>query len=251
MALTRALAALALTALLALPAQAERLVSVVSNPNVQITSSFDGAELSLFGNIEDTDQASDSPYHVIVTVTGPLQDRVAWLKTNNFGFWTNTHHVAFEKFPSFYAVISSGKLDSITTPAVLAEKAVLPESQAYKAADARDFQAAQFSAELVRLMTEDGHFVVRENGVRFLSDTAYVLDLSLPSDVANGPFLVHTMVLKDRIVVAERNESFAVRKTGFEDFVFAASRRQPLLYGLMCVVLALGTGWLAGVAFRR
>lgn len=240
-----------LTMLIAMPVQAERLVSVVSNPNVQITSSFDGAELSLFGNIEDAGDTSDSPYHVIVTVTGPLQDRVTWLKTNNFGIWSNTDHVEFEKFPSFYAVVSSGRIDSITTPAFLAESAILPESQAYRAAEARDFKAAQFSRELVRLMTEEGHFFINENGVRFLSDTAYVLNLSLPSDVANGPFLVHTMVLRDRVVVAERHESFAVRKTGFEDFVFAASRRQPLLYGLMCVVLALGTGWLAGVAFRR
>jgi len=243
-----ALLALMLVAM-ASPVAAERLVSVVSNPNVQITSSFDGAELSLFGNIEEGDGAG--PYHVIVTVTGPLQDRVARLKTNNFGIWTNTDSVDFEKFPSFYAVISSGKIDGITTPAFLAETALMPESQAYKAAKARDFRAAQFSDELVRLMTEDNHFVVREDGVRFLSDTAYTLSLSLPSDVANGPFLVHTLVLKDRVVVAERNESFAVRKTGFEDFLFGASRRQPLLYGLVCVLLAIGTGWLAGVAFKR
>ena len=44
---------------------------------------------------------------------------------------------------------------------------------------------------------------------------------------------------------------WSASKTGFENFVFVASRQQPLLYGLVCVVLALGTGWLAGVVFRR
>jgi hypothetical protein len=42
-----------------------------------------------------------------------------------------------------------------------------------------------------------------------------------------------------------------VRKSGFENFVFVASRQQPLLYGIVCVLLALGTGWLAGVVFKR
>jgi hypothetical protein len=69
--------------------------------------------------------------------------------------------------------------------------------------------------------------------------------------VANGPFLVNTLVLKDGEVVAERSEGFSVRKSGFENFVFVMSRQQPLLYGIVCVILALGTGWLAGVVFRR
>jgi hypothetical protein len=42
-----------------------------------------------------------------------------------------------------------------------------------------------------------------------------------------------------------------VRKSGFENFVYVMSRQQPLLYGIACVLLALGTGWLAGVVFRR
>ena len=36
-----------------------------------------------------------------------------------------------------------------------------------------------------------------------------------------------------------------------KNFVFVASKQQPLLYGIVCVILALGTGWLAGVVFRR
>jgi hypothetical protein len=106
-------------------------------------------------------------------------------------------------------------------------------------------------AKAQRLMTEQGHFALKEDAVRFLSTSAYVAQVTLPSDVANGPFIAHTLVLKDKQIVAERTEGFAVRKTGFENFVFVASKQQPLLYGIVCVVLALGTGWLAGVVFRR
>jgi uncharacterized protein (TIGR02186 family) len=239
--------------LLAAPAAGEKLVSTVSSSQVLITSSFDGATLSLFGSIEpDVGGApATGPYNVIAIITGPLQDRVTRLKTNRFGIWTNTEDVVFRHFPSFYAVVASGKLDAIASPAVLAEYTVLPEDQARLAAQETGAKAERFSLELVRLMKQDKHFVLREDGVRFLSSNAYAVNVALPSDVANGPFLVHTLVLKDGALVAERSEGFSVRKSGFENFVFVMSRQQPLLYGIVCVILALGTGWLAGVVFRR
>ena len=237
----------------AAPAGAETLVSTVSNPNVQITSSFDGATLSLFGSIEaDPGGAPPAgPYNVIVVVTGPLQDRVTRIKTNNFGIWSNTDQVNFQHFPSFYAVVSSGKLEVIAPEELLTEYAIPPEEQARLAAQSSGLKGERFGIELVRLMAEDGHFILRDDGVRFLSDTAYAVNLTLPSDVANGAFIVRTLVLKDKLLVAERSESFSVRKSGFENFVFVASRQQPLLYGIVCVILALSTGWLAGVVFRR
>ena len=239
--------------LFASPVGAEKLASTVSTANVQITSSFDGAVLSLFGNIEaDTpDIALNGPYNVIVVVTGPLQDRVARLKTNRFGIWTNTDQVVFKQFPSFYSVISSGKLDLIASEELLAEEVVSPDDQARASAQNAGLKGEMFGGELVRLMTEEGHFAVNEIGVQFLSATAYVAQLTLPSDVTNGPFLAHTLVLKDKQLVAEGTQGFSVRKTGFENFVFVSSRQYPLLYGIVCVLLALGTGWLAGVVFKR
>lgn len=243
----------ALLIVLTAPASAETLVSTVSSSQVLITSSFDGATLSLFGSIEPDESGApaDGPYNVITVITGPLQDRVTRLKTNRFGIWTNTEDVVFRHFPSFYAVIASGKLDAIASPAVLDEYTVLPEDQARLAAQETGAKAERFSVELVRLMTGDRHFVLREDGVRFLSSNAYAVNVVLPSDVANGPFLVHTLVLKNGELVADRSEGFSVRKSGFENFVFVMSRQQPLLYGIVCVMLALGTGWLAGVVFRR
>lgn len=248
----RLLLAIGLT-LLAAPVHAERLVSTLSTQQVLITSSFDGSVLSLFGNIEgDTpEDIATGPYNVVMVIEGPRQDRVTRLKTNNYGIWRNTADVTFQHFPSFYAVVSSGRLENIADPAMVTEYAMLPEDQARAAAQSTGAKAERFSLELVRLMQEEGHFIVRDDGIRFLSDTAYAMNVTLPSDVANGPFAVHTFVFKNQQLVADRSEGFTVRKSGFENYVFVASKQQPLLYGIVCVLLALGTGWLAGVAFKR
>ena len=236
-------------------AQAERLASTVSTTNVEINSSFDGAALSLFGNIlpdlESPQKYVEGPYQIIIVVTGPLQDRVARMKTNTFGIWTNSEQVLFRAFPSYYAVIASTDLESVTSPEVLSRLEIEPEQQAEIAADSTSMRAQRFGAALVRLMSEEGHLSVNEDGVQFLSDTAYTARITLPSDVVNGAFIAHTYVFKDGALMADKTDGFAVRKSGFERFVFISAQQQPLLYGLACVILALGTGWLAGVVFRR
>jgi uncharacterized protein (TIGR02186 family) len=237
------------------PAQAERVVSSVSNANISISSSFDGETLTFFGNVEPdigaADKAVSGPYNVVVVVIGPLADRVARLKTNNFGIWMNTTQVQFDAFPTYFQVLSSAKLSEITDPATLALENILPEDQARLSVESGWWDSAVFGRQLVRLMTEKGAFGVRENGVRFLSSTFYSAQLTLPADVPNGAFIAKTYVFKDGEIIARRSEGFAVRKSGFERFVGTSAVQYPLLYGLTCVILALLTGWLGGVIFKR
>ena len=236
-------------------ARAERLVVVLSNETVQVTSSFAGETLSIFGNIEpDTggpERFVEGPYHVIVVIRGPTIDRVAREKTNVLGVWINTQQVVFEDFPSYFKVISSGSLESITDPATLAVESILPEAQAQFSEEAGWWDSAIFGRELVRLMTEKGHYGLNEGGINFASNTVFSARLTLPSDTPPGPYLAHIYVFKDGQIVAKRVEGFGVRKIGFERFLGTSAVQYPLLYGLASVLLALFTGWLGGVVFKR
>ena len=242
-------------AMLATPAAAERLVSQVSRQEVAITSSFSGETLTLFGSIEPEAGAEqkyvEGPFHVIITVTGPTQNRVARRKTNQLGIWINTHTAVFEDFPSFYQVLSDTRIDEITDATTLAQKAIPLDSQARYSARTGWWEALVFGNELVRLMQEKGQFRLNEQGVVFRSDTFYFAQVALPSDAPPGPYLAHTYVFKDKVLIAEKSDGFSVRKIGFERFLGLASKEQPLLYGVICVALALFTGWLGGVVFRR
>ena len=132
----------------------------------------------------------------------------------------------------------------------VAERAIPPDMQA-RSSQSGWWDSTAFGAELVRLMTQKGHFAVNTQGVAFRSDTLYSAQLTLRSDVPPGPYLAHTYLFKDGVLVAERSDGFSVRKTGFERFLGLAAVQQPLLYGLACVILALFTGWLGGVVFKR
>ena len=247
--------ALMLACLLAGTARAERLVSQLSNDSVEITSSFDGERMNFFGTIMP-DAGSEQkfvtgPFHVVVVVLGPTQNRVARQMTNNFGIWLNTDQVEFDNFPSYFQVLSSARLRDITDITTLTTEYILPEAHTLVANDAGWWKTAVFGRELVRLMTEQGLFGVNEGGVNFLADNFYSARLTLPSNAPPGPYIALTYVFKDGKVIARKSEGFAVRKIGFERFLALSAVQQPLLYGLVCVALALFTGWLGGVLFRR
>ncbi len=250
------LAALAVAFVLAAgPARAEKLVSVLSNTTIQVTSSFAGETLTLFGNVEPDPGSGtpfvEGPFHIIVVIEEPLTDQVARRKTNVFGVWLNTQQVVFHDFPSYFRVLSSGRIEDITDKTTLAIEDIDPLAQARHSADSGWWDSVVFGQALVRLMTERGFYGTTENGVRFLSNTAYSAQVVLPNDIPNGPYIAKTFVFKDRQIVARAVEGFAVRKIGFERFLYTAAMQYPLLYGIVCVVLAIGTGWLGRVIFRR
>lgn len=252
----RLILSLLLLAIAGVPAQAERLVSTVSRDLVSITSSFDGETLTFFGNIEPEAGSPlpyvEGPYHIIVVITGPLQNRVARRKDNLFGVWLNTQQVVFEAFPSFYHILSDTQLGNITDPVTLAQLGIMPDRHARAAArGASWWDSIRFAEELVRLMGEEGLLGISQQGVVFRSNTLYSAQITLASNAPPGPYLAHTYLFKNGELVAERSEGFSVRKTGFERFLGLAAVQQPLLYGIAAVILALFTGWLGGVVFRR
>jgi len=240
---------------LVLPAAAERLVSGLSTETVQITSSFDGERLTFYGTVAPDAGAEqrfvEGPFHVVVVILGPTQDRIARKKTNNFGIWLNTEQVEFKGFPSYFHVLSSARLRDITDVNTLTTNYILPESHAISPNPAGWWQTLTFGHELIRLMGEQGLFGVQENGVQFLSEGFYQAQLTLPSNAPPGPYIAQTYVFKNGEIIARKSDGFAVRKIDFERFLALSATQYPLLYGLACVVLALFTGWLGGVLFRR
>jgi len=253
--MNRLLALFAVLLLLVVPAGAARLISGVSNDTIQITSSFDGERLTFYGTIAPDagsgQRVIDGPFDVVVVILGPTQDRVAREMTHNFGIWLNTEQVEFKRFPSYFHVLSSRRLLDIADINLLNENYILPESHAMAPNPAGFMKTLTFGRELIRLMSQDGLFGVQENGVQFMSDTFYSAQLILPSSAPPGPYIAQTYVFQNGQIIARKSEGFAVRKIAFERFLAQSATQYPLFYGLACVALALFTGWLGGVLFRR
>ena len=246
---------LILATLAVLPASAQRLAGDLSQRQIEVTSNFVGQTLTIYGNVEpapgQADKTVQGPFQVIIVVTGPTQNRVVREQTNQFLIWLNTKSMTFERIPSYKWVLSSAPLDTITTRPLLEDNRILLDAIGGEIRPGSNLDPILFRKELVRLMVEKGLYGVNDIGVHFNSSTLYSARIELPGDVPNGSFLAETFLFRQSELIAHKAESFVVRKAGLERLLGESAHDRPLVYGLARVTLALATGWLGGVAFRR
>lgn len=250
-------AALALTALAAAPAAAERLVISLSNHRVLVTPSFSGVQLVLFGSVEEDNAAVSrrSGYDVVVTVIGPRESERTRRKERVLGIWVNVESRAFIKVPSYLAVLSNKPVDAITDAdtqrrlQVGLENIQFPQRIGPDIADVvRD---DPFRQAFLRLKKEHGLYIDQPTAVTFLTPTLFRADVPLPANAPFGIYEVEVKLFAGGAMMAQSTSALEVIKVGFEQFVAVAARDYGLLYGLATALFALLTGWFASVVFRR
>lgn len=239
---------------LAIPARAERLITSVSASRVLITSSYTGAELVLFGSIErDGAVSRGGTYEIVVTVRGP-QMLTTIREKQRFGpFWINGDQAKFAEMPGYYALNSSKPLKDVTSEQ-LRERFQIGLDHMVAARGGIGYSSertAVFRSALIRLRMEQRLFQANDKGVVFLAPNLFRSQISLPATAPLGNYEAVAQLFADGALLATEKSDFEVVKTGFEARVAQAALGQPLLYGLMTVLLALGFGWLANYAFRR
>jgi uncharacterized protein (TIGR02186 family) len=250
------LAAVPMALLAATGVRAERLTIAVSTPAVQITSNFSGVAVTVFGVIEGgSDQVFlEGGYDAAVTVTGPPQTVVERRKDRVFGIWANQAAEKLIAAPSFYALDSSKPPTALAPKAVLARLAIgfdnLPLSTGAGGENGLAPPAAEFRDAFIRLQTQAGLFT-EGTGLQFIGDTIFRSNTFLPANIPEGKYTVLAYLFSGQSLVAAAESSFTVSKIGLEQTVASFAAGQPLIYGVLCVALAIFAGWLGGVIFRR
>ena len=87
--------------------------------------------------------------------------------------------------------------------------------------------------------------------MEFLAPNVFRTTFFLPSDIPTGEYRVSVYLFRDETFLAGQTQTLTIEKGGFSERIARAAIDFPLPYGLVCVALALFTGWFAGVIFRR
>lgn len=244
----RTLLRLALFLLILLPGCALAQVEVVvtnSDPVVAVHSNFRGQAVTLFGTI-DPPPDDDGTYDVVVVVQGPSTDWVVREKQRQFGFILNAASVRYDRVPGYYGVFSSRPLAQLGLEAFPRfDLTAVVASQRTEADD------PAFDGEFIRLMSDAGRFSVAERGGTMLSPSAFSVRVPIASNATNGLYLARAFVVANGEIVAEGTTRYTVRTQGFERYVADLARSNPPVYGLATILIALATGWLGGVLFKR
>jgi uncharacterized protein (TIGR02186 family) len=111
-------------------------------------------------------------------------------------------------------------------------------------------RAGEFVLALLRVRTNEGRYRVLEGKVELTEDTLFRSDVVLPANLTEGEYKVRLFLLRDKRVIAHQERVIGVRKEGLERLIFNLAHQQPLVYGLLSLVLAALAGWGASAAFR-
>jgi uncharacterized protein (TIGR02186 family) len=254
----RTLPALMLIAVCAIvaPVRAERLIVSVSNHRVTVTPNYSGEELVLFGSVEkDASTPPSRNYDLVVTVAGPRTDMVTRRKERRFGIWINSDYRQFLKVPTYLALFANRPFDDIASADVERRQqlglnnVLLTQRVGPDYADVVPNDA--FRKAFVRLQSEHGLYREDTSAVTFLTPILFRTGIPLPAQVPIGTYDIEIKLFAGGALVAKTESAFEIVKVGFEQFVATSALQNSFIYGLVTAFMALVTGWMASIVFRK
>jgi uncharacterized protein (TIGR02186 family) len=240
---------------LAPAARAEDLAAGISRDKIEITSSFSGTEIVVFGAIENEEGEalpatemrdvavvvrSDEPY----TVTVRKKERLGPI-------WVNRETQRFAGVPGFYFLSSTRPLKDIARGDLLAQYELGLERLAFGPAPGSIGGPREFRQAVVRRKKAEGLYSQHEGGVSFLSGSLFRSTVRLPPNVPAGNLKVQVFVFAAGEVTSTNTMTLYIDKSGIERSLSELADGEPLIYGLLAVVLSALAGFAAYIVFRE
>jgi uncharacterized protein (TIGR02186 family) len=243
-----AAACLAALGLLHSPASAERLIATIAPSKISISASYSGGDIVVFGAIADAAMPARS-YDAVVTVTGPRQELIVRRKERVWGVWVNRSSSTFIGIPSYLAVSANRPLETITNAEILRFHRLGLRHRVFldQSVDPND----PFQTNFIKARIDQGLYFEHTRGVSFVSSTVFRAEFPLPKSALTGTYRVDMEIFADGASVAETSSTFEVEKIGLAQFIVTSAVDHSFVYGLATMGMALLTGWIASVAFRR
>ncbi|MBL8581341.1 MAG: TIGR02186 family protein [Rhizobiaceae bacterium] len=227
----------------------------LSTDRISITADFAGADLTIFGAIDNTDPllSRQGRYDVIVVLEGPARPVVVRRKDRVLGIWVNRFSMTFVNVPISYSVATTRQPQDIASPETYRQLSLGTANRHFEPEDAlaNPTTIDEFTTALRELKRTTGLYSENFGGVQFLSSNLFRATLPLAPNVPVGTHKARAFLFKNGLFIGESSAQLAIVKSGFEQWVFRAANQHGFVYGVFAVALAMLTGWLGRIVFRR
>jgi len=222
------------------------LVAELSQPRVEITTGFSGTDVLVFGATERL--LGPGGDDVLVVVQSSPEPMVVRRKTRVLGFWINGASARFRQVPGFYLVAGTRSLRTMLPPEERQAKRLGLDNLPLQASGTQD---PAFREALLRLKQDARLWYEDEALMQVSGARLFRARIPLPATTDTGDYQVSVLLVRDGRVVARQELVFRVVRVGAAARIADVATEQPVLYGLICVLLAAFAGWLGSVLFRR
>nr|WP_010391924.1 TIGR02186 family protein [Paracoccus sp. TRP] len=230
----------------------ERIVAGLSRDDIDITTSFDGSEIIIYGAVKRESRIPPGqPLDVIVTVEGPHRPVTVRHKERRLGIWVNTGRVNIGSAPNFYVVATTRPLHLILPPEEDQRYRIsIPLAMRAFAGPTEVEDVVPYTEALIRLRRAADLYRQDDGSVLLAEQTLFRADIGLPANLIEGFYSTRIFLLRDGKVIDTFRAPIDVRKVGLERWLYRLALEQPFVYGIMSLAIAMAAGWAASAAFR-
>lgn len=255
--MTGALAGAVAIALIAAPAMRQpeeppSVVTWVTHEHVDVTATFEGQSLFVFGGAKGMQPDDD----MVVVLHAPNRDLFVTRKRQRFGLWISSRPVRMEGAPAYYALASTRRLELIAPTSNLRRLRIGADNAPLRAVGpqgaAASAQIAEMRRAIARIKERKGLYSDSLGLVEVLPDQGlFRAEFDLPPGAPTGRYEAEAHLFRDGRAIASARADIDVRHVGVERWVRDLAYQRPLLYGCVAIAFALAAGWAAAAAFRR
>lgn len=214
----------------------EAVVADVASDHVDITTGFNGTTMHVFG-------VRHNKGEIAVMVRGPIRTMAVRRKESVFGAWTNRKSETYKDVPGYYNYAVSVPLENLAPLKILQEYGIGPQNLQFNKPDSTDPDRILFREALLRNKAKQGLFIEQPAEILFLSSDFFRVDFYIPSNVPTGDYEVQTINFMNGKVVDVKTRAVKVAQVGASARINEYAQDHGLLYGLLCVALAVFAGW--------
>lgn len=227
----------------------------LSTDTISITPYFSGADLTIFGSVDNVnpESARQNRYDVIVVLEGPSRPILVQRKDRIMGIWVNSKSLAFDDVPVSYSFATTRPPQDIAGLAAFKQLSLGPDNifLAPQNPDASDAYIAEFTAALRERKAATDLYTQRVGGVQFLSQSLFRATVFLPANAPIGTHKARAYLFLNGKFAGETTSPLHIAKSGFEQGIYRFAQDYSLVYGIGAVALALLTGWLGRKLLQR
>jgi len=225
----------------------DNLVTDLSESTVEISSTFSGADILLFGAYDG--QKNDD---IIVVVSGQNGNIKVDRKEKKFGIWMITESMKFTNIPKYYYIASNRKIKDITNITEIKKRKLDFNSFELKndKIDYNNLDKKWYEA-LKRNMKKKQFWKIEENSIKLNKNTLFRKTLSLPSNVSTGMYNVKILHYRKGNLISQEESKIKIDRTGISANIYNFAQNFSAIYGIIAVIIALFFGWLTNFIFRR
>lgn len=219
-----------------------------STSEVKVSSSFIGTDVMVFGTANEKDD-------IIVVITGPTETAIVRNKRRVSGIWINKEKLEFREIPGFYAIASTRPLSEITETDELKKQkigihnVITTASLNFKDENIKTFKS--FKDALVRGQKTKGLYLDMPLTIDVVSKRLFKTTFHFPNNMTTGIYTVKVFSFQKKRLVSMVSKTISVEKIGIGADVFKFAKEQSALYGLLAILIAVLSGWIASVIFRK